>query len=686
MDQVRWLVRQQAALGEVKEAVRKARLEEQQDWQQDFVAKVALDPETTRWARPKTFIRRLLQFAVGLAEDEEDGVHDDLAECLADAIAQDVAQDAEPWSWFTIGPKQNDDVTCRVRVKDAGMNKVGHLPWEAGLMLAEWALQNPQKFHGKRILEVGAGTGVTGLTIANKLAPASVVLTDFGPDELDNLTASVQANSEHNPTGCAQVAPFDWYNAERDVAELCATQPFDVLLAADCVYDPVLLDCFLEALEAVFAHSPALEAFVLSTQRNKETFDNFVHAICLDTTLSVEDISNSLELFPERSGQHCFFGPSSILLYGAAGANLDAMRLLRISKSAPAKVPIKAASLLSKDEFADGFMAANTPCILRGVDLGLCDTLSRHCLSKDVSLAGEKVPVAGSMCSQCNPDQSDRCEMTLAHYLHCWETHSHFPGYLKDWHWAAARERLDGEQPFTVPRWFENDWLNDFCAQGDLNESDYRFLYLGPAGSSTGLHHDVYLSYSWSYNVSGTKLWILFPEGSEPTESSAKRIIQDPEALLSWFSASSADQGQTSESTLFKLVQDGLASSGVDAMPLIAVQASGDAIFVPSGWYHEVHNLEETLSVNTNWFNEHNLPRVNQFLLHEQRATQNALEDCKETTSSAQEWDDLVQGVMKLNAGINRPKWTELLTERARTCPRDACAVHAALALWEDAK
>eukprot|EP00976_Prorocentrum_cordatum_P084687 1185768-Prorocentrum_minimum.AAC.1 len=36
---------------------------------------------------------------------------------------------------------------------------------------------------------------------------------------------------------------------------------------------------------------------------------------------------------------------------------------------------------------------------------------------------------------------------------------------------------------------------------------------------------------------------------------------------------------------------------------LEVLQGPGDAIFVPAGWHHEVHNVEDTLSVNHNWLN-----------------------------------------------------------------------------------
>ena len=35
--------------------------------------------------------------------------------------------------------------------------------------------------------------------------------------------------------------------------------------------------------------------------------------------------------------------------------------------------------------------------------------------------------------------------------------------------------------------------------------------------------------------------------------------------------------------------------------PMIAVQEEGETIFVPSGWFHQVFNLEDTISINHNW-------------------------------------------------------------------------------------
>ena len=68
-----------------------------------------------------------------------------------------------------------------------------------------------------------------------------------------------------------------------------------------------------------------------------------------------------------------------------------------------------------------------------------------------------------------------------------------------------------------VIRLTPDDWLNPPFTPDPRSETertingDFRFCYLGPAGTFTPLHRDVYASYSWSANVVGRKLWWFFP-------------------------------------------------------------------------------------------------------------------------------------------------------------------------------
>ena len=196
------------------------------------------------------------------------------------------------------------------------------------------------------------------------------------------------------------------------------------------------------------------------------------------------------------------------------------------------------------------------------------------------------------------------------------QRHNHEPckDYLKDWHlvqWledAAISDQNsdnstnddDNEKNvsllsdlFQVPDWVAgNDLWNPFlqqfytqptpvvtksfsslhCARKShqashthrarrVDRPDYRFVYWGPAHSSTPWHVDVLQSFSWSWNVYGTKQWTFECPPSNRYEDHEK-----------------------GNSRQFSLLQQ-----------------AGELVWVPSTWRHQVVNLVETLSINRNW-------------------------------------------------------------------------------------
>lgn len=129
--------------------------------------------------------------------------------------------------------------------------------------------------------------------------------------------------------------------------------------------------------------------------------------------------------------------------------------------------------------------------------------------------------------------------------------------------------------------WTSNKTLNPF---GD----DYRFVYFGTTGSwsicqsesnvkcinsRTKFHSDVVSSHSWSANICGRKKWFMMPPGNEQhfrdrtTQSGYVEDIRE-------------------HSELFEKAQ-----------VITFIQEPGEIVFVPSNWYHQVHNLVPTRRV-----------------------------------------------------------------------------------------
>ena len=61
----------------------------------------------------------------------------------------------------------------------------------------------------------------------------------------------------------------------------------------------------------------------------------------------------------------------------------------------------------------------------------------------------------------------------------------------------------------------------------------------------------------------------------------------------------------------------------------ISMQEPGETIFVPSGWHHTVENLDDSLSINHNWLNAHNIHWGLALLKQEHAAAAAQIEDCR---------------------------------------------------------
>jgi hypothetical protein len=134
--------------------------------------------------------------------------------------------------------------------------------------------------------------------------------------------------------------------------------------------------------------------------------------------------------------------------------------------------------------------------------------------------------------------------------------------------------------------YFLDDWLNG--AMGNA----YKFVYLGPRGTSTRLHADVLRSYSWSTNVCGVKRWYLIPP-------------QYTYLLYDCFGSKLASHLHADVEDGVQMFFPGLVEARKYAIEV--VQEAGETIFVPSCWHHTVENLAPTLSINHNWLNGNNV-------------------------------------------------------------------------------
>ena len=91
-------------------------------------------------------------------------------------------------------------------------------------MLSEFALDNPQLFRGKRVLELGAGIGLTSVMLATFTGLAAITATDFDVRALENIhhnfiNSKLERERKH---GWMEAAVFNCRVARSDFALLRA--------------------------------------------------------------------------------------------------------------------------------------------------------------------------------------------------------------------------------------------------------------------------------------------------------------------------------------------------------------------------------------------------------------------------------------------------------------------------------
>ncbi|KAG9314974.1 hypothetical protein JVU11DRAFT_4083 [Chiua virens] len=161
---------------------------------------------------------------------------------------------------------------------------VGAQTWGGACVLAELIAERPDRFGlhplrtPLRILELGAGTGLVGLTVAKVLQvlrslhpttrhhdiqATTIVLTDIYPAVLANLQSNINANccptTHDDPdasggTDTIRIAshPLDWPDVTRRF--LPFSTPFDLVFGADIIYEAQHAVWIRDCLQSLLIH------------------------------------------------------------------------------------------------------------------------------------------------------------------------------------------------------------------------------------------------------------------------------------------------------------------------------------------------------------------------------------------------------------------------------------------------
>ncbi|OCH95682.1 hypothetical protein OBBRIDRAFT_871167 [Obba rivulosa] len=168
----------------------------------------------------------------------------------------------------------------------------GYRTWTASLSLAQYLTAYPELVQGKRVLELGSGSGFLGIAIsALQSQPdlsdaqfAALWLTDLTEDVLQrcsrNITLPCNTSSRHPNVHCRLL---DWSDA-LDSAKDSAVKEFlheanpDVIIGADLVYEPSVIPALVGMLRSGIETptSKNIVAYIALTVRNQDTYNKFL--------------------------------------------------------------------------------------------------------------------------------------------------------------------------------------------------------------------------------------------------------------------------------------------------------------------------------------------------------------------------------------------------------------------------
>ena len=172
------------------------------------------------------------------------------------------------------------------------------------------------------------------------------------------------------------------------------------------------------------------------------------------------------------------------------------------------------------------------------------------------------------------------------------ENHDESPLYLFD---CLSPAMAELRKEYEAPKIFQEDLFTLFgkC------RPDYAWLILGPKRSGSTFHKDPNYTSAWNTALVGRKLWIMFPPnvippgvGTDEEESE----VTSPVGICEWVLL-----GFFNDCLKMELCQ-------------VAITFPGECIYVPSGWWHSVINIDDSIALTQNFVPKSKLSNAFNFL------------------------------------------------------------------------
>ncbi|CAI5723938.1 unnamed protein product [Peronospora destructor] len=177
------------------------------------------------------------------------------------------------------GSQSTIDVLIRqVPSRMTGQRKTGYLLWGAAFVLARWIHRHRDLFVGKRVIEVGSGLGLGGITAARYASQTT--LTDYQADTCTALEYNAQLNKpfthEFDPAKPeVKVSLLDW-----DLTASIESVPkAQVVIGSDIICEPRTAEGFLRVVRHHVLSDPHGVAYLINANSHSRFGVTNLHAL-----------------------------------------------------------------------------------------------------------------------------------------------------------------------------------------------------------------------------------------------------------------------------------------------------------------------------------------------------------------------------------------------------------------------
>lgn len=166
------------------------------------------------------------------------------------------------------------------------------------------------------------------------------------------------------------------------------------------------------------------------------------------------------------------------------------------------------------------------------------------------------------------------------------------PLYLFD---CSSKAMTTLRKEYTAPKLFQQDLFTVFGSC----RPDHAWVIIGSKRSGSTFHKDPNYTSAWNAALSGRKLWVMFPPEVTPPGVSTdeeESEVTSPVGIAEWVLS-----GFYNEATRTEGAQ-------------VGITFPGECMYVPSGWWHMVINLDDSVALTQNFVPEVKLANALNFL------------------------------------------------------------------------